>query len=301
LARALWPLGAALVGTTLAGCALVTRAPEQPNVQPLLRVQSAAPPRAAQAAGPTAQQAYEFGKRALDGAQHELAEAWFEQAVRTDAGHVDAINGRFVAVVRRGHFDRALALGEIAQRRGLASPELEHNMLRLRERLSSTQPAAGAAGATAAAAMEVLALPSTHLQWRSHGPQVLELTTSAGPEVASARAAPVPDETAGAHPASAPAMARVEVSNASGIAGLARRQSEALRASGHDVQRITNHGRFDLPTSEVRFRGADYRAAAQAVAALLPTTATVVHDAGVGARRVDLRVVLGRDGAAAMR
>jgi hypothetical protein len=303
LTRSIRPLGAAaLLSTALAGCALFSSAPETPAIQPLLRMHSPVhppmhdPAAVSAPALPTAWQAYEFGKQALSAGQHELAEAWFEQALHVDPGHVDAINGRFVAAARRGHAERALALGEQAQRRGLASPELVHNMRWLREHLAAAPAVApGAPGARTAGdgAFEVLAHPSAHLRWQARGPQLLELISNSAERPALAQAASLERETP-------VAPARFEISNASGVAGLARRQSQALRASGLDVQRITNHERFDLPASEVRFRGAAYRAAAQSAAALLPGAATLVHDAGVAARRVDVRILLGRDGATAI-
>jgi hypothetical protein len=85
---------------------------------------------------------------------------------------------------------------------------------------------------------------------------------------------------------------RVEVLNASGIAGLARRGTERLRAHGFDVVYFGNAGGFGPDSSLVLDRMGN-RAAAEAVAAALGLG--LVQSVADTTLYVDVTVVLGRD------
>ncbi|CAN5674627.1 hypothetical protein BH23GEM6_BH23GEM6_10370 [soil metagenome] len=85
---------------------------------------------------------------------------------------------------------------------------------------------------------------------------------------------------------------RVEVLNASGIAGLARRGTERLRAHGFDVVYFGNAGAFG-PDSSLVIDRVGNRASAEAVAAALGLSA--VQSASDTTLYVDVTVVLGRD------
>jgi thioredoxin-like negative regulator of GroEL len=101
----------------------------------------------------------------------------------------------------------------------------------------------------------------------------------------------VPTESARAAPV------RIEVSNGNGVTGMAARTAKSLRTrDGLAVSRITNYTSFAMPKTEVHYRAGDERAAATLLSELPADVALVAAtNLRVG---VDVRLVLGRDGAA---
>ncbi|HEX6589400.1 MAG TPA: LytR C-terminal domain-containing protein [Longimicrobiales bacterium] len=85
---------------------------------------------------------------------------------------------------------------------------------------------------------------------------------------------------------------RVEVLNASGVAGLARRATEHLRDQGFDVVYIGNASRSDLQTTLVVARTTDMDAAQRVAAALDADSVTVEPDPEL---YLDVTVELGAD------
>jgi len=109
---------------------------------------------------------------------------------------------------------------------------------------------------------------------------------------------PPPRETALAAEAAAP---RLGLFNGGGAEGLAERVARTLEDAGYDVAVVGNYrdpasGRVDfaLPHSEIRYRPAARRGAAEEVAALLGVDAARVTPGELDGR-VDVAVVLGRD------
>lgn len=87
--------------------------------------------------------------------------------------------------------------------------------------------------------------------------------------------------------------ARLEVSNANGINGLARSTSQQLVAAGYSRARLTNEPPYRLTATQIEYRRG-YEPQAQTLQAVLRRSVPVVESAALR-YDVQLRLVLGRD------
>lgn len=296
-----------LVGGMLAGCAT--------GIGPAPR--AAWPADAAAPAPVPVSMANELGRQALHERRFDEAAALFAQAADANPDLAEAWNGRAVALAALGRVAEAEAVIDAAFARGLDSEDLRanHDWL-LRHRPTAT--VASAAVVEVASAAQADGAPVGPTATADAGAAIpadpATPPTAAAPDPAPATppvdapAAATPVEAVAADTAAPPAASdrltgravRLEVSNGTGVDGLARRTAAALtaRQQALSATRLTNHSHFAVAQTELHLReDADarlQRALVREVARTLGVSVAVVRGATL-APGVDARLVLGQD------
>jgi hypothetical protein len=212
----------------------------------------------------------EMGQQALRDGRPEVAIEWFRKASEANPDLVTPVNGEVVALARLGRFEEAQAVVRAAQARGLQSADLNANGAWLAERLGTAAPTVAAATA---------AVPSPK------------------PNVTSGQASASAQEPAAAPPALQ--RVRLEISNGTGVVGLARRTADQLsRDVGAPTARVRNHGHYGVEQTELRVRADGdpraHRVLARELARSLGVSVAIVPSAEL-APGVDAQLLLGAD------
>jgi hypothetical protein len=236
----------------------------------------------------------EAGQQALRDGRPEVALEWFRRAADANPDLVSPINGAVVALARLERFGEAAVLARDAAARGLQSTDLDANLAWLEQRLRPPD-----AGPVASAGLVVSPVTS---------PTVTPASSAVA--AASSQAAsptPLPQAAPDAATAASPAMlgrVRLEVSNGTGVLGLARRTADQLSQElGGPTARVRNHGHFGVEQTELRLRPEmDARARhalARELARTLGVSVAIVRTSDL-APGVDAQLVLGVDTQAAV-
>jgi hypothetical protein len=231
--------------------------------------------------------------------RHEqaVAELMAASALSPSAAHIH--NNLGYAYLLRGRNVEAAAALRVARDLDPASPRSRENMKAAERALArGTQPLDGPAlvspESIVTPAVEKRSEPSSS-KLISLAPNIFELREPPRqPLNADVPLALVQPMKAAVPPTPADRIAaRLEVSNGSGVTGLAKRTSTSLQKRGYVVNRLTNQIPYTQTTTEIQYRPGEQTRAAQ-LNALLSQPAKLVESSRLSPIVV-IRVVLGRD------
>lgn len=283
-----------------AACAGGCAAPVKMQARPAPSAPSAAAKPAA-----SAEAMYRAGRDFERQARYDNAIAAYRQALQLDPRIVDAYTGLGTALVAQRRYDEAIRqfqaavvlaphvarlhndLGYAYMQAGATAQAIE-----ALERASQLDPGYAPAQANLRAARARVGEPARGgLRLIEVAPHVYELRAPVERRI-EAKPLPAPQAAAPVRPF------KVEVANGNGVLGLAKRTAAELASRTIRVTRVTNQRPFDQATTEIQYREG-YVAEAAALAEKLQhrprMTSTPLS------RGVDVRLVLGKDGAGSAR
>ena len=220
-----------------------------------------------------------------------VAELMTALALAPKAAHI--YNNLGYAYLLHGSKAEALAILRLANTLEPADKRFLENMRAAEQSLTQgTQRTQGTQGAQEPARAPEQAAP-TQPQGGDGDPAMPRLV-SVAPNIFELREGFIPKMQAFVPPPASPqAVVKVEVANGSGVNGLARRTSQALKTRGFDVVRLTNQLPFSQATTEIQYRRGEETRAEQLNSTLFEP-AKLVQTNHLSAA-VGVRLLLGRD------
>ena len=312
------------VATTLLACALLSACAARPakpqlTIQPITKIQHAG--------GAAAH--YERGTYYQTRGNLDVALGAYIQALSIDKGHVEARNAMATIYSQQGKYAEAEPLLREAVAQSPGAAHLHNNLgyiyylqgkheLAIKELSTalSFEPKNEWARNNLQLAQEALAKRSDKLAVHAKTPSVPALAPTPvtvtpyefGGALDGALAKPqtTVSESSGNESAIASSIVtaqttvaatkgefRLEISNGSGVPGLAKRLSQLLSRLGIAVSRITNQQPYRQIVTEIQYKG-DFKLEAEKLKDTLRGHA-VVAQIDTSRRQVDIRVVLGKD------